>query len=176
MADDLSSREILKQLVERLDLLERVLGRNTARLRNIEQHLGIELPQQALHESSPRERDEKHSATSGLETPSAISEVETHLVTAQVEMHLVTAQVETPDFDVSEASQSGPVPPQVPVTPEKWSQPETPPPGTPATHSWINEGSPSHTYATIEEALRGDRPVHVENDVTEDAGSQKLSP
>ena len=51
MAEDLSSREILKQLVERLDLLERVLGRNTARLRNIEQHLGIALPQQTLHES-----------------------------------------------------------------------------------------------------------------------------
>ena len=175
MAEDLSSREILKQLVERLDLLERVLGRNTARLRHIEQHLGIALPQQALHESHPREVDEKQSATSGL-APPVISEVETHLVTAEVEMHLVTAQVETPDLDVSGASQSSPVPPQVPVTLEKWSQPETPPPGTPATHSWINEGSPSHTYATIEEALRGDRHVHVDNDQTEDAGFLETHP
>jgi uncharacterized membrane protein len=41
MADDLPSQEILKQLVERLDLLERVLGINTARLHAIERQLGI---------------------------------------------------------------------------------------------------------------------------------------
>jgi uncharacterized membrane protein len=165
MAEDLPSREILKQLVERLDLLERVLGRNTARLRNLEQHLGIAIPQQAPHESPPSESDEKHSATSGLETPQATYEVETHLV----EMHLVTAQVETPDLNISEATQSGPVPPQVPEPLEqKWAQPETPPPGTPATHSWINEGSPSRSYATIEETLLSGRHVHVDNDVTED--------
>lgn len=41
MADDLPSQELLKQLVERLDLLERVLGINTARLHAIERMLGI---------------------------------------------------------------------------------------------------------------------------------------
>ena len=54
------------------------------------------------------------------------------------------------------------------MTPEKWSQPDTPPPETPATHSWINEGSPSRTYATIEEAVLADRHVHVDNNLTED--------
>jgi uncharacterized membrane protein len=41
MADDLPSQELLKQLIERLDLLERVLGINTARLHAIERKLGI---------------------------------------------------------------------------------------------------------------------------------------
>lgn len=159
MAEDLPSREILKQLVERLDLLERILGRNTARLRNIEQHLGIPLPQQALPESSPRESDEQHSVTSGLETPRIY----------EVEMHVVTAQVETPDLNVLEATQPGRVTPQVPEPLEqKWAQPETPPPGTPATYSWINEGAPSRRYTTIEEALLSGRHVRVKNDVTED--------
>src|SRR4026209_546675 len=103
MADDLPSREILKQLVERLDLLERVLARNTARLRNMEQHLGVVLPQQTLDESCPPESSEKRSATFGLETPPATYEVET----TAVEMHLVTAQVETPDLNISEATQPG---------------------------------------------------------------------
>ena len=78
MAEDLPSREILKQLVKRLDLLERVLGRNTARLRNIEQHLGIAFQQQALHESLAQQNDETHAATSRPETPPATYEVETH--------------------------------------------------------------------------------------------------
>ena len=167
MAEDLSSREIMKQLVERLDLLERVLGRNTARLRNIEQHLGIALPQQALHESLPQQSDDTHPAASRPETPAATSRVETLLV---------MAQVETPALNTPEPTQSGSVAPQSPVTPEKWSQPETPPPGTPATHSWINEGSPSRSYSTIEEALLAERHVHADDDVTEGAALPETEP
>lgn len=41
MAEDLPAEELLKQLNERLELLERVLATNTARLHGIEKHLGI---------------------------------------------------------------------------------------------------------------------------------------
>jgi uncharacterized membrane protein len=44
MAEDLPSRDILEQLVERLDHLERVLQANTARLHFIERRLGVEPP------------------------------------------------------------------------------------------------------------------------------------
>jgi uncharacterized membrane protein len=44
MAEELPSREILEQLVERLDHLERVLQANTARLHLIERRLGVEPP------------------------------------------------------------------------------------------------------------------------------------
>ena len=46
MAEDLPAEEILKQISERLDLFERVLATNTARLHDIEKHLGIETQQQ----------------------------------------------------------------------------------------------------------------------------------
>ncbi len=42
MAEDLPAEEILKQISERLDLFERVLASNTARLHEIEKHLGVE--------------------------------------------------------------------------------------------------------------------------------------
>ncbi len=42
MADDLRSREILENLVERLDYLEQLLQNNSARLHSIEQHLGLQ--------------------------------------------------------------------------------------------------------------------------------------
>ena len=113
MAEDLSSREILKQVVERLDLLERVLGTNTARLHIIEQHLGIVLPQQPLHEALPGQSGETHPATSQVNAQPATSQVEIHLATFQVEMPPLAFQVETPDLNISEATQPGPVAPQV---------------------------------------------------------------
>ncbi|HWN10029.1 MAG TPA: DUF2339 domain-containing protein [Pyrinomonadaceae bacterium] len=42
MAEDLPAEELLKQISERLDLFERVLATNTARLHEIEKHLGPE--------------------------------------------------------------------------------------------------------------------------------------
>ncbi len=50
MAEDLPAKQILKQLIERLELLERVLATNTARLHGIEEHLGIREQQQPLTE------------------------------------------------------------------------------------------------------------------------------
>src|SRR2546421_3677097 len=134
MAEDLPSREILKQLVERLDLLERVLGTNTARLHIIEQNLGVVLQQPPLHDPRPGERGETHPPTS---------------------------QVEAPALNISEPSPPGPVGPQV-SEPSKqtWTQPETPPPETPATHSWMNEASSSRIEVTIEAALPADQHVH----------------
>ena len=68
MAEDLPSREILKQLVERLDLLERVLATTTTRLYLIERQLGIATQRQALPEPRARERGETHPATSQIKT------------------------------------------------------------------------------------------------------------
>ena len=42
------AEEILKQIVERLDLLDRVLASNTSRLHSLEEYLGIEPQQQAF--------------------------------------------------------------------------------------------------------------------------------
>lgn len=56
MAEDLPSREILEQLVERLDHLERVLQANTARLHAVEQRLGVEPPRPARPRPTLRER------------------------------------------------------------------------------------------------------------------------
>src|SRR5205085_2349280 len=44
MAEDQTSREILEQLVERLDHLERVLQSNTMRLHAVERRVGLEPP------------------------------------------------------------------------------------------------------------------------------------
>ena len=140
MSDDQPSSEILKQLCERLDLLERVLGTNTARLHSIEKHLEI-----------VRQLDEPLASESG-DTRSA------------------TSDVKTEDLNCSEASQPTAVePPAVGPQPRefpdgKWSQSEarlpsatevagTPAmPATPPTHSWLNEPSAPPSYETREAA------------------------
>src|SRR5919199_5375720 len=68
MAEDLPSREILEQLVERLDHLERVLQANTARLHAVEQRLGVEPPRPARPRPTLRERypDETEKAVSAI--------------------------------------------------------------------------------------------------------------
>ena len=134
MAEDLPATEILKELVERLDLLERVLGTNTARLHSIEQHLGI-VRQQSLHEPFAGERGEAHPSTS---------------------------QLKTEDLKISGAPQPTPVETQSHEPSEQaWPLPQAEPPWrtdtpatseTPATHSWMNEPSASRTYARREAA------------------------
>jgi uncharacterized membrane protein len=66
MAEEQNSRELLTQLVERLDHLERVLQSQTARLYAVEQRLGLEAPTPArrrpLYESLTDEREEAHGA------------------------------------------------------------------------------------------------------------------
>jgi hypothetical protein len=66
MAGYLPSQEILKLLVERIELLERVLAANTQRLHSIEQHLGIVRPPPP--EPLAGERGETHPATSQIKT------------------------------------------------------------------------------------------------------------
>src|SRR5829696_2737078 len=65
MAEDQTQREILSQLVERLDHLERLLQAQTARLYAVERRLGIETPPPArrppLYETLTDERDEARS-------------------------------------------------------------------------------------------------------------------
>src|SRR5947209_4318474 len=81
MAEDLPSREILEQLVERLDHLERVLQANTARLHAVERRLGVEPPpparlRPAIRERYPDEIKEAVSALHTTETGSAAAEEE----------------------------------------------------------------------------------------------------
>lgn len=137
MTEDLPAKEILKQINERLDLLDRVLGNNTARLHSIEQHLEIE--PQRLTETSAVENREQNPATS---------------------------HVKTQDLNIAEASQPTPVLTQACEPSEQtWPQPEsqpaeqtwlrseaepprtieTPPPS--AGHSWMNESSTPHTHS-----------------------------
>ncbi|HEY0169810.1 MAG TPA: DUF2339 domain-containing protein [Pyrinomonadaceae bacterium] len=63
MAEEQTSREILSQLVERLDHLERLLQAQTARLYAVERRLGLEAPPEQprwppLHETPADERPE----------------------------------------------------------------------------------------------------------------------
>jgi uncharacterized membrane protein len=126
MAEDLPSREILKQLVERLDLLERVLATNTARLHSIERHLGI--VSQPAHELLTSKSGETHPAMS---------------------------QFKAKDLKVSELTQPPepiqptPVAPPPPETPmHVWSTTERS--ETRATHPWMNEPSAPRIFATKE--------------------------
>src|SRR6266850_4452944 len=148
MAEDLPATEILKQLVEQLDLLERVLGTNTARLHSIEQYLGIVRQQEPLPEQFVGERAEAHRATS---------------------------QVETQDWKISEASQpSQPIPVETPShepSEQTWPLPQVEPPWrtetpaaseTPATHSWMKEPPASPTYSRREAAAPSILSIHVE--------------
>lgn len=66
MAEEQTSREILSQLVERLDHLERLLQTQTARLYAVERRLGLELPPEPrrppLYETPPGQRPEPRRA------------------------------------------------------------------------------------------------------------------
>jgi uncharacterized membrane protein len=144
MAEDLPSPEILKQLIERLELLERVLGANTARLHLIERQLGIVRQEQPLHEPRAGEPSETHPTTS---------------------------QVETQDLKISAPTPPTPVAPEArePVE-QMWSRPEAQPPPTTetfATHSWMNEQSASRPYTTREADAPFPLGVHFEIPATE---------
>jgi uncharacterized membrane protein len=125
MNDDQPSSELLKQLIERLDLLERVLGTNTARLHSIEKHLKILRPPGEL------------------------------LAGARGDAHRDASQVDTQDLNSAEAPILTTVSRQAFETPEPtWSRPEAQLPSpmetdetssTDAAHAWMNESSSSHT-------------------------------
>jgi uncharacterized membrane protein len=140
MAENPPSQEILKQLGERLDLLEHVLGTITARLHLIEQHLGMVRQQQTLHDPLAGESGKTHPSTS---------------------------QVKTQESKIPEATQPKYSAPQAREPPEQTrSQPEAQSPRmteTPATHSWMNEPSASRNYATSVTAAPSGPPTHAEN-------------
>jgi uncharacterized membrane protein len=70
MAEDPPSRELLQQLIERLDLLERVLQAQTTRLHLMERRLGIDRQQQALPEQLAAET---HPSTTQVKAPESKS-------------------------------------------------------------------------------------------------------
>jgi uncharacterized membrane protein len=141
MTDNQPSSELLKQLIERLDLLERVLGKNTARLHSIEKRLGIV--------SRP---DAAASGESNATQPLMRNVEAQDLVEAQ---HLVEPQ----DLTDSEAPLLTTILPQATMLPQERESPAagsrpraelpranetgetTEPPATPATHSWMNEAA-----------------------------------
>jgi uncharacterized membrane protein len=163
MAEDLPSREILKQLVERLDLLERLLAANTARLHLIERRLGIASQRPPLDESLAGASDK------------------THLATSQIKAENLRASEPTPS-PTQPPTQTTPVTPPPPEPPvHTWSMPESS--ETPATHSWMNEPSaprvsatrePSapRTYATREAAAPFGLHVEVEQPVAADEAAR----
>ncbi|HEV7744264.1 MAG TPA: DUF2339 domain-containing protein [Pyrinomonadaceae bacterium] len=122
MTDDQSSSELLKQLIERLDLLERVMGMNTARLHSIEKHL--EIPRKI--EKPPVVASEQPAAqlkTENLDSPEA---------------NQPTA-VESPVREFPDHQWSQPAP-QMPSGVEPAEKSNLP--GHPGTHSWMKEALP----------------------------------
>jgi len=144
MADYLPSQEILKLLLDRIELLERVAAGTTARLHAIEQHLGIIRPPQPLPGPVAGERRETHPATS---------------------------QIKTEDLQAAAPTQPPIQPPPVAPPPSEppvhtWSKAETP--ETRETHPWMNEPSVPRTYARRESAAPSGLHTPVENTATAD--------
>ena len=127
MAEDLPSREVLQQIVERLDLLERLLAATTTRLHLIERRLGIVNQRSPFAEPNAGESDRQHPAK---------------------------PQIKAEDLKASEPAQP-PVqlptqsPPPEPAV-HTWSETETQ--ETPATHSWMKEPSATGDTANEPEA------------------------
>jgi uncharacterized membrane protein len=133
MAEDPHSRELLQQLIERLDLLERLLAGNTGRLHDIERHLGMVRPPQSVPEPLARE--------SGSQTHSALSQTK--------------SQTKHEDLNASESSQPPTQPAaQTPVQPPSPPTPVAPPSSPePALHTWIPEpAEPRATHPWMNEA------------------------
>ncbi|MEP6610051.1 MAG: DUF2339 domain-containing protein, partial [Burkholderiaceae bacterium] len=155
MTDDQPSSELLKQLIERLDLLERVLGSNTARLHSIEKHLEILRPPDEILVSAGSDipPDTFPNDTRDLKSEAPI-------------LTTVSPQAFEPP---------GPT----------WSRPEAQFPSlteideaasTSATPGWMKEVSSSHTY----ESREADTPYplrhplhHLDVETTATAGDQR---
>jgi uncharacterized membrane protein len=135
MADYLPSREILNQLLERIELLERVLAATTARLHAIEQHLGIIRPPQPLPESQAGQSREAHPATPQIKTED--------LKASQPTQPPIQPPVQPPVQPPIQSTPVAPPPTEPPV--HTWSKAETP--ETRATHPWMNEPSAPRTHA-----------------------------
>lgn len=178
MAEDLPVEQILKQLIERIDLLDRVLAINTARLHDIEKHLGIVPRPQRLIEHFADDHSETHAPGR-----------QTHIPAGQIQ--IPANQVKTPGLSSSEPPQptrvrtpadeplTQPSPqaqppqqtwPQSQPAEETWLRSDVKIPektGTPATHSWMNEAAASHTPTPHNQSSReADAPftLHVQAD------------
>lgn len=135
MAEDPHSRELLQQLIERLDLLERLLAGNTGRLHEIERHLGIVRPPHSIHEPLARE--------SGVKTHSATSPTKPE--------DLKTSDQPASKTPVHPQTPSVPVAP--PPSPESALHTWIPEPSEPrATHPWMNEASAINDAGATKEA------------------------
>ena len=136
MAGYLPSQEILKLLLERIELLERLLAANTRRLHSIEEHLGIVSQQPPLPEPLADQGRQTHPATPQIKTEDSKASAPTQ------------PPIQPPVQPVIQPPPVAPPPPEPPV--HTWSKAETP--ETRATHPWMNEPSAPHPGATREAA------------------------
>ncbi|MBC8031714.1 MAG: DUF2339 domain-containing protein [Pyrinomonadaceae bacterium] len=146
MAEDLPAEQILKQVIERLDLFERVLASNTARLHGIEKHLGIGNQQQRIAELFAAEKGEVHAPAGQTKA-------------TEGQTHVPAGQSKPQDLNASETPRSTPESTPVPPPTDEPPHATHPPPG----HSSMKEASipqtgipqtgiphtgDSHTYST----------------------------
>jgi uncharacterized membrane protein len=137
MAEDQTSREILEQLVERLDHLERVLQAHTARLYAVERHMGLEAPpspQRPLDESLTGESEETQTPTTATKARTATEARAATETSAATEAHAVTpdesravasdeSHTAGPDHSAGpEAGEHQAPPPARRATGEQWRQ------------------------------------------------------
>src|SRR5947207_6090117 len=151
MAEELPSREILEQIVERLDHLESLLQSNTARLHAIERRMAIEplLPvRQRRPPHKPRAGENGETRAPQVEAPDAD------------EIGLpARAEVEAPDAETAtrvppSAAQAG-EPQSNEPQPHTWSLPShSTEAQTPDTPSWMNESQAPRASAPDEMAAR----------------------
>ncbi|HEV7681569.1 MAG TPA: DUF2339 domain-containing protein [Pyrinomonadaceae bacterium] len=132
MTDDQPSSELLKQLIERLDLLERVMGMNTARLHSVEKHLEI----------APK--IDQPPAVAGKPADAKLKTENLNRSEANQPTAVEPPVREFPDqkWSQPEAQMPGGVAPA-----EKSNLPDHP-----GTHSWMKEALPSRIYDTREAA------------------------
>jgi len=147
MAEDLPAGQILNQIIERLDLLDRVLATNTARLHDIEKHLGIAPEPQRLAELLAAKNGENETPAGG----------EAQIPSGQI--HPPAVPVKTQDLNSTESPQptrvivstnqpSEQTWPQAQLPEETWLRPESPgKEETRASHPWMNEASTPQSSA-----------------------------
>jgi uncharacterized membrane protein len=138
MAEDLPAEQTLKQLIERLEVLERVLGNNTARLHHIENYLEI-VPQRQRLAGHPADKNgETRPRTGQTQPPAGTKTPESSSPDSVQPTPLVKPANGPPEQTWPQAQ-----PPE-----ETWLRPDMHTPEktpTPATHSWMNEASTAHT-------------------------------
>lgn len=112
MAEDLPPREILEQLVERLDRLERLLQANTQRLHAVEQRLGIDAdtrpatapPRPRTHDWLAEQREEQARAIHTTEAAPSRPDAASRSDAASAGSQASTAQTSSSGAQASAAS------------------------------------------------------------------------